>query len=226
MSMFKVQHSMFRNLAMATKKNIKSEKEVNNKNDVFNCVIVGTGGQGLITLLEVLADAAIKSGLDAKTSELHGLSQRGGSVEVHIRFGKQVFSPMVAAQGADLIVGLEMQECLKAARFAGKNTRYLINEKIVPTPGMEAPAKEEIVRDLQKFTKNIEVVNADEICQKELGSAAVAGVYLLCRATFEKMVPLKPEAMREAIKSSVSPKHLNLNLKAHQLAEKNGAITI
>lgn len=213
---------MFHNLIMANKKNIKSKNQarVEDNNKVFDCVIVGTGGQGLITLLEVLSDAAIKSGLDAKTSELHGLSQRGGSVEVHIRFGKQVFSPMVAAQGADLIVGLEMQECLKAARFANKNTRYLINEKIVPIPGMEAPAKEEIIQNLRKFTKNIETVNADEICQNELGSAAVAGVYLLCRAAFAGLIPLKPEKMREAIESSVAPKHLELNLKAHQLAEK------
>ena len=198
----------------------KNEVKKGTDSKVFNCVIVGTGGQGLITLLEVLADAAIKSGLDAKTSELHGLSQRGGSVEVHIRFGKQVFSPMVAALGADLIVGLEMQECLKAARFAGKNTRYLINEKIIPTPGVEAPEKEEIFRNLQKFTKNIEVVNADEICQKELGSAAVAGVYLLCRAAFKKMIPIAPEVMLEAIKSSVAPKHLEVNVKAWELAQK------
>ena len=58
--------------------------------DQFNIVIVGTGGQGLITLLQIIAEAALASGFDVKTSELHGLSQRGGSVEVHIRFGKKV----------------------------------------------------------------------------------------------------------------------------------------
>jgi indolepyruvate ferredoxin oxidoreductase beta subunit len=182
---------------------------------------VGTGGQGLITLLEILSDAAIKQGLDSKTSELHGLSQRGGSVEVHIKFGKQVFSPMVAAKSADLIVGLEMQECLKAAYFANKETQYLINETVVPIPGKPPIAKEEIVKNLRKFTKKIEIVNASEICEKELGNAAVAGVYLLCRAAFEKMISLKPEMMLEAIKSSVAPKHLDINVKAYQLAQKH-----
>jgi len=57
----------------------------------FNLVIVGTGGQGLITLLDILSSAAIKQGFDVKTSELHGLSQRGGSVEVHLKFGSEVF---------------------------------------------------------------------------------------------------------------------------------------
>ncbi|MCU0653320.1 MAG: indolepyruvate oxidoreductase subunit beta [Candidatus Pacebacteria bacterium] len=187
----------------------------------FDCVIVGTGGQGLITLLEILADAGLKSGFDVKTSELHGLSQRGGSVEVHIKFGKKVWSPLVEAKKAELIVGLEMQECLKAAYFAGPETQYLINKTEVMIPGKELVSPEEIVEDLQKVTKKIVVVNADEICKQELGSAAVSGVYLLCLASFKKMLPLKPETMLEAIKSSVSPKHLELNIKTWELAKKN-----
>ena len=175
----------------------------------------------MITLLEILSDAAVKQGLDAKTSELHGLSQRGGSVEVHIRFGQKVFSPMVAAKGADLIVGLEMQECLKAAYFAGPKTRYLIDEMIIPIPGKEPLAKEDIIENLKKFTKNIEVVNANEICKKELGTAVVSGIYLLCLAAFRKLIPLEAEMMLEAIKTSVAPKYLDLNIKTYELAKKN-----
>ncbi|MDD3151211.1 MAG: indolepyruvate oxidoreductase subunit beta [Candidatus Gastranaerophilales bacterium] len=208
---------------MANKKNIKSKKEIKTEknNRVFNCVIVGTGGQGLITLLEVLSDAAIKSGLDAKTSELHGLSQRGGSVEVHIKFGKKVFSPLVEAKKADLIVGLEMQECLKAAYFSGPQTQYLINKTEVAIPGKPLLAEEEIIGNLKKFTKKIEVIDANGICQKELGTPAVAGVYLLCLAAFKNLIPLSPDSMREAIKSSVAAKHLEVNMKAWELAKKN-----
>ena len=199
---------------MATKKPIG--KEIEQK--TFNCVIVGTGGQGLITLLEILSDAAIKNGLDAKTSELHGLSQRGGSVEVHIKFGKRVYSPLVEAKKADLIVGLEMQECLKAAYFAGSQTQYLINKTEVMIPGKPLLAEEEIVKNLQKITKKIEVVDANGICQKELGTPVVSGIYLLCRAAFEKMIPLQPDTLLAAIKSSVAPKHLELNIKTWELA--------
>ena len=208
---------------MANKKNIKSKKEIKTEknNKVFNCVIVGTGGQGLITLLEVLSDAAVKNGLDAKTSELHGLSQRGGSVEVHIKFGKKVFSPLVEAKKADLIVGLEMQECLKAAYFAGQQTQYLINKTEVAIPGKPLLAEEEIIGNLKKFTKKIEVIDANGICQKELGTPAVAGVYLLCLAAFKEMIPLAPEVMLEAIKTAVAPKHLEVNVKAWELAQKN-----
>jgi indolepyruvate ferredoxin oxidoreductase beta subunit len=208
---------------MANKKNIKSKKEIKTEknNKVFNCVIVGTGGQGLITLLEILSDAAVKNGLDAKTSELHGLSQRGGSVEVHIKFGKKVFSPLVEAKKADLIVGLEMQECLKAAYFSGPQTQYLINKTEVAIPGKPLLAEEEIIGSLKKFTKKIEVIDANGICQKELGTPAVAGVYLLCLAAFKNLIPLSPDSMREAIKSSVAAKHLEVNMKAWELAKKN-----
>ena len=67
-------------------------------------VIVGVGGQGLITLLQVISEAAISEGYDIKTSELHGLSQRGGSVEVHIRFGKKIYTPLVAKGKADAAI--------------------------------------------------------------------------------------------------------------------------
>lgn len=208
---------------MANKKNIKSKKEIKTEknNKVFNCVIVGTGGQGLITLLEILSAAAVKNGLDAKTSELHGLSQRGGSVEVHIKFGKKVFSPLVEAKKADLIVGLEMQECLKAAYFSGPQTQYLINKTEVAIPGKPLLAEEEIIGNLKKFTKKIEVIDAAGICQKELGTAAVSGVYLLCLAAFKNLIPLSPDSMREAIKTAVAPKHLEVNVKAWELAQKN-----
>ena len=199
---------------MANKKIIAKDPE----SKTFNVVIVGTGGQGLITLLEILSDAAIKQGLDAKTSELHGLSQRGGSVEVHIRFGKKVFSPLVEAKKANLIVGLEMQECLKAAYFAGPLTQYLINKAVVPIPGKTPLTAEEVVADLKKITKKIEMVDADEICQKQLGTHVVSGIYLLCLAAFKKMIPLDPQTVLEAIKSSVAPKYLELNIKTWELA--------
>lgn len=200
-----------------SKPKIKAKKPEPKKN--FNIVIVGTGGQGLITLLEILANAARIQGYDAKTSELHGLSQRGGSVEVHIKFGNKVFSPLVEKAKADLILGLEMQECLKAAYFAGSQTSYLINKNITPIPERNSLPAEEIIKDLKKYTKKIEVINANEICQKELGTPVVSGIFLLSLAVFKGIVPIKPENFLEGIKQSVAPKHLELNEKTFKLAE-------
>lgn len=72
----------------------------------LNIIICGLGGQGVITLTRILAQAAFLESYDVKTSELHGLAQRGGSVETHIRFGKKVYSPLVIPGKADLIINL------------------------------------------------------------------------------------------------------------------------
>lgn len=72
----------------------------------FNIIIAGIGGQGVITLTRILANAALLDGYDVKTSELHGLSQRGGSVETHIRFGKKIYSPLIMPGQADLVIDL------------------------------------------------------------------------------------------------------------------------
>jgi indolepyruvate ferredoxin oxidoreductase beta subunit len=208
---------MKKSIKKESKPKIKAKKQESKKN--FNIVIVGTGGQGLITLLEILANAARIQGYDAKTSELHGLSQRGGSVEVHVKFGDKVFSPLVEKAKADLILGLEMQECLKAAYFASPQTSYLISKNITPIPERNSLAAEEIIKNLQKYTKKIEVINANEICQKELGTPVVSGIFLLSLAVFKGIVPIKPENFLEGIKQSVAPKHLELNEKTFKLAE-------
>jgi indolepyruvate ferredoxin oxidoreductase beta subunit len=75
-------------------------------NDLVNIIVAGLGGQGVITASDVLADAAFRAGFDVKKSELHGMSQRGGSVSSDVRYGRQVFSPMVPPGEADFLVVL------------------------------------------------------------------------------------------------------------------------
>ena len=185
----------------------------------FNILIVGTGGQGQITLLQILSAAALSEGYDIKTSELHGLSQRGGSVEVHIRFGKKIFSPLIPQGQADLIIGLEMQECLKACYHANPKTNFLINKHIVPIPLEKTLSEKEILNNLKKVSKNIFLIPAAEICQKELGTNVVAGVYLISLAVFKNLIPIKPTSLFNAIKKIIPEKYLELNLKAFKLAQ-------
>lgn len=184
----------------------------------FNILIVGTGGQGQITLLQILAEAALFEGKEIKTSELHGLSQRGGSVEVHLRFGKKIFSPLVSQGKADLILGLEMQECLKACYFANSKTVFLINKYFVPIPLQKLLTEKEILKILKKFSKKVTLIEAANICQKEFGTNIVAGIYLLSLASFKKLIPLKPASILKAIKKIIPEKYLELNLKTFDLA--------
>lgn len=181
-------------------------------------LIVGTGGQGLITLLQIISEAAKNEGYDVKTSELHGLSQRGGSVEVHIKFGKKVYSPLVRQGGANLVLGLEMQEILNGVYFANPKTNFLINQYISPIPLRKTLTENEILKELKKISKNINVIPADKICQEKLGNSVVSGVYLISFVAFKKLIPLKPESIEKAIKNLIPEKYLDLNLKAFTLA--------
>ena len=163
----------------------------------------------------------MSEGYDVRTSELHGLSQRGGSVEVHIRFGKKIYSPLIAQGKADLIFGLEMQEALRGLYFANKKTNFLINKQITPIPMERNLTEKEISDDLKKISKNINIIPADIICQEKLGNSVVAGIYLISLAVFKKLIPLKPNSIQNAIKKIIPEKYLELNLKAFDLTRRS-----
>jgi indolepyruvate ferredoxin oxidoreductase beta subunit len=186
----------------------------------FNIIIAGTGGQGLITLLQIIAEAATIEGFDVKTSELHGLSQRGGSVETHIRFGKKIYSPLVQAGEADLILSLEMSEILKVINYSGPGTVFLANRYIISYQG--GLSEKEIIEKINTFAKGEKYfVPAFGICQKELGNEIVSGIYLLGFASFKKLIPLKEESFLKAVSKIVPERYLELNIKAFELAKSS-----
>ena len=203
----------------------------------FNIILAGIGGQGIITLTQVLAEAALVEKYDVKTSELHGLSQRGGSVETHVRFGpstslrtgpsaslrtgKEVYSPLVRQAGADLIISLEAQEALKAYYYGAKTkTQFLVNDFIKPIlDAKKSFSSKEISRELKKFSKKVIFVPASKIAKEELGNEVLTGIYLLGYAVFKKLIPLKSNSILKAIKKVVPEKYFELNKKAFDLAK-------
>ncbi len=186
----------------------------------FNIIITGVGGQGVVTLLSILDQAALIEGNDVKSSELHGLSQRGGSVETHVKFGEKVYSPLVFNGQADLIIGLEMLEGLRAVYRASAKTKFLVNDHFMPFIG--SLTKEDISNKLKNNLKDkLFLVPASEICTKELGNEVVSGIYLLGYASFNNLIPLRPESIERAIEKIVPGKYLELNKKAFLLS-KNG----
>lgn len=200
---------------------LKALKKMPKKIEEFNIVVVGVGGQGLITLLQVVAEAALTEGYDVKTSELHGLSQRGGSVQVHIRFGKKIFSPLVKAGGADLIIALETQESLRACYYSSKKsgTIFLVNNFFLPIPNQKNLDLEEISKNLRNFSRQTIFLPALDICQKEVGTAVTVGTFLLGYVTFNNLIPLKINSIILAIKKIIPEKYLELNIKTFNLAE-------
>jgi indolepyruvate ferredoxin oxidoreductase beta subunit len=192
-----------------------------NKIKEFNTVIVGMGGQGQLTLLRILSQAALIEGFDFKCSELHGLSQRGGSVEVQIRFGEKILSPLVLQAGADFILALEMQEALRSLYYANERTQFLINKFLSPIPGQTLISETKVLEEIKNFTKKIKIIEASKICKEKLKKEVLVGVFLISYASFKNLIPLKPKSILKAIKKIIPEKYLELNLKAFELAKSS-----
>ena len=185
----------------------------------FNSIITGVGGQGLITLLKILAEAALIENFDVRTSELHGLSQREGSVSVHIRFGQEIFSPLITPGKANLILALEMTEVLRAIDFSNKETVFLINKKLIPY--FEGPTEKKVLKEIKKIPAKTYLIKASEICKEKIGIEVLAGVFLLGVAVSKKIIPFSSDIIIKAIKRSL-PKEFSFkeNKKAFLLGQK------
>ena len=181
----------------------------------FNLILSGVGGQGIITLLQVIDESAIVQGYDIRSSELHGLSQRGGSVEAHVRFGKKVYSPMVSDGQADLVLALEVLEGLRESAKAGKQTKLLINDYFLPFLG--SLPKEEIINQLNNSKKDFILVPASQNCKNKLQNEIVCTMYLLGHAVGKNFIPFKKELVLRAMKNVIPQKYLDLNINAFEL---------
>jgi len=184
-------------------------------------IIKGVGGQGIVTLVAIIDQAAFLDGYDVKSSELHGLSQREGSVQAHVKFGKKVYSPLVYSGQADLIIGQELLEGLRSVELAGgpegHPTKFLINTFFSPFIG--SLKKQEILDELKKLPQDkLSLVPASEICKEKLGKEDISSIYLLGYAVSKKLIPLKKKFVLQAIKNVIPEKYLELNFKAFQLA--------
>ncbi|MBU3964543.1 indolepyruvate oxidoreductase subunit beta [Patescibacteria group bacterium] len=193
-------------------------------NQQFNIVLSGVGGQGLITLGNIIAEAGFLEGNEVKMSELHGLSQRGGSVAVQVRIGKSIFSPLITRGEADLVLAMERSEALKSCCFSSrKRTIFLINDFEIYSPSFgnqKLPALEKIISEIKPFAKEIYSIKASDIVQEHLGLSILAGVFILSGAAHKGLIPLSPANILKAIKENV-PTRMELNEKAFYLAKNN-----
>jgi len=195
-------------------------------NKIYNIVIPAVGGQGGITLSRIIAEAAMLSGLDVKMSELHGLAQRGGATQSHVKFGKDVQSSLVPQAGADLILSTEPIEALRSLIYASDNTQVVINStKIVPISvnfdKKPYPSMEEIKKDIEKFTRKIDFVEGDSIVKKEVGSTVPLNIFLLGYAYHRGYIPLKEEKLLEGIGNVINKKYFEMNKKVFGLAKNS-----
>ena len=178
-------------------------------------LFAGVGGQGVLLGAEITALAAVHSGYDVKQTEVHGVSQRGGSVETHVRFGAKIWSPIVTPGKTDLVVGLEKLEALRFAHYARPTTGVILVNDHEIIPGSVKDADEayphdaiERMRQIGCVVLPIEATRAAH----DLGDGRMANVVMLgAIATF---LPIIEEAWIETISRRVPEKYRESNLKA------------
>lgn len=183
----------------------------------------GVGGQGLMLVSNVIGIACAEFGLNIRTAETHGLAQRSGSIYTHIRIGKEVYSPLIPYGEADALLGMEAIETLRYIEFLKPNGVIIVNDymwyPVQSTFNRVKDAKyaylsiETILAQLEKLTKNINIVNATEIA-KQVGNPLTSNMALLGALAKSDGFPLSLKQLQEIIPKVVPKKAIEANLKA------------
>ena len=179
-----------------------------------NILIVGVGGQGVLLASEVLSEAAMRAGMDVKKSEVHGMSQRGGVVTSHVKFGEKVHSPIIPYGQADFIISFEQAEALRSADWLKKGGMVVTSRtRLVPpiASGGQFKYPDDPVAALKSKVSRVIAIDADKIAL-ELGNPRLVNILLL--GVISDELGLKHTFWEEAIKARVKAKFVELNLKA------------
>ena len=187
---------------------------------ITSILMCGVGGQGTVLSSDIVCEVALKSGFDAKKSEIHGMAQRGGSVVSHVRFGDNVFSPVIPLSSADFIVSFEQMEFLRYMEYVNKSTVLVLNEnRIYPlavASGKESYPENEVKKYFKYFHKLVSVDALD--IAKSAGNLKVAGMAVVW--ALAKNLPFRKEIWEEAIEGKVPPKTVKTNIDAFNLGFK------
>ncbi|ACZ61949.1 indolepyruvate oxidoreductase subunit beta [Dehalococcoides mccartyi] len=182
----------------------------------FDILIVGVGGQGVILASNVLCDAAMAAGYDVKKTDTLGMAQRGGSVVSHLRFDKEVCSPLIPKGQTDLIIAFEKLEAARYMEYLGSQTKAVVNDMAMPPASISLglskyPADSEILDGYTKLGIKADFIAANDAV-KELGNTKMLNIYLLGYAAH--YLPFGFDILADAIKKRLPSKLLEGNLKA------------
>ena len=180
---------------------------------LFNVSLVGVGGQGILLTSDVLALAAMHAGLDVKKSEIHGMSQRGGSVISQVRFGAKVHSPIIPDGQSDVLVSFERTEALRYAHLAKPGAKILVNDMdripVTVSSGLQAPLQD-ADRRLAAYP-GLALIDANPLAIKA-GNLRAANVVLM--GALSAFVPFDEEHWQAAMRERIPAKLLDINLRA------------
>jgi indolepyruvate ferredoxin oxidoreductase, beta subunit len=187
----------------------------------YNIQLVGVGGQGVLLASTVLGNAAVAEGLEVAMSEVHGMAQRGGSVQCSVRMGEGIFSPLIPKGGADLLLGFEPVETCRALAMVNRDSQIVTNlTPVVPitaSAGLEVyPKVDEIIAALRSVSGNVITIDATTKAI-EAGRAITANSVLIGAISAVKGFPLSKERMLSTLLEVVPAKAREINMKAFEL---------
>jgi len=188
-----------------------------------NIMIVGVGGQGSLLASRIIGNAVLLKNYDVKVSEVHGMSQRGGSVVTYVKYGESVASPVICRGEADVIISFELLEAARWLPYLKKDGVIVTNtQQINPMPVVTGAAEypENLVEKLKATGANVIAEDALAIA-REAGNEKAVNVALI--GLVAHALGFDEETLREAIRISVPEKFLELNLKAFDLGVRHGA---
>jgi len=185
-----------------------------------NIMIVGVGGQGSLLASKLLGKLLMTRGYDVKVSEVHGMSQRGGSVVTYVRFGDKVYSPVIDKGEADFIVAFELLEAARWTEYLKPKGKIIVNtQQINPMPVISGKAQYP-----QQLAEKLKAAGADTDAFDALALAVQAGstkaVNLVLMGRLSKYFDFTEEEWLAAIEESVPPKFQQLNKTAFSLGRK------
>lgn len=183
---------------------------------LFNVSLVGVGGQGILLTSDILALAAMHAGFDVKKSEIHGMSQRGGSVISQVRFGTKVYSPIIPDGQSDVLVSFERTEALRYAHLAKPDAKILVNDMeripVTVSSGLQ-PAAKDVAPRLAAYP-GLMLIDANPLAEKA-GNLRAANLVLV--GALSTFVPFDEEHWQAAMRARIPAKLLDVNLRAFDL---------
>lgn len=183
--------------------------------NTFNLMFAGVGGQGSLLIAELTSIAVTQEEYDVKQTEVHGVSQRGGSVETHVRFGEKIYSPIITPGEALAVIALEKLEALRFAHYVDRENGTILVNDFEMVPGSVAGAIEiyphDAINHLREQGFRLVVIAASHKA-KELGDGRMANVVML--GALSTLLPLKEESWQKALHVRLPKKYLDGNLQA------------
>ncbi len=184
---------------------------------ITNILLVGVGGQGILLASEVLSETFMQAGYDVKKSEIHGMSQRGGSVVSHVRYGREVHSPIVPEGEGDILFGFEILETYRSLPLLKKGGTVVANDLRIPPPsvllGQEA-YPDDLPGRIATLFPDFLLVDGQQLAA-EAGNVRAANTVLL--GAVSKRLDIPEECWIKALEKMVPPKALKVNHAAFQL---------